>query len=231
MNSSGNGNPASPRPNRLFAALALAAAAALAQAADDSGRSKRFGNVDEAAEVPRYRVFTYRQENGVVAFTDKVPARQHAFSVMEFSCYACDPNSRIDWRATQLFTSAYATQITAAALRYDVDPALIRALIHAESGFNPKAVSPKGAMGLMQLMPGTADDMGVRDPFVVQQNIDGGVKYLAMLLGQYGGNVTLATAAYNAGPGAVAKYGGIPPFAETRTYVKRVALLLERYRS
>lgn len=231
MNFPGSGNHASPRPNRLFAALALAAVAALAQAADDSGRSKRFGNVDEAAEVPRYRVFTYRQENGVVAFTDKVPARQHAFSVMEFSCYACDPNSRIDWRATQLFTSAYATQITAAALRYDVDPALIRALIHAESGFNPKAVSPKGAMGLMQLMPGTADDMGVRDPFVVQQNIDGGVKYLAMLLGQYGGNVTLATAAYNAGPGAVAKYGGIPPFAETRTYVKRVALLLERYRS
>ena len=231
MNFPGSGNPASPRPNRRFAALALAAVAALAQAADDSGRSKRFGNVDEAAEVPRYRVFTYRQENGVVAFTDKVPARQHAFSVMEFSCYACDPNSRIDWRATQLFTSAYATQITAAALRYDVDPALIRALIHAESGFNPKAVSPKGAMGLMQLMPGTADDMGVRDPFVVQQNIDGGVKYLAMLLGQYGGNVTLATAAYNAGPGAVAKYGGIPPFAETRTYVKRVALLLERYRS
>lgn len=231
MNSSGNGNPASPRPNRLFAALALAAAAALAQAADEGTRNNRFGNVDEAAEVPRYRVFTYRQENGVVAFTDKVPARQHAFSVMEFSCYACDPNSRIDWRATKLFTTAYATQIASAAARYDVDPALVRALIHAESGFNPKAVSPKGAMGLMQLMPGTASDMGVSNPFAAQQNIDGGVKYLAQLLAQFKGNVMLAAAAYNAGPGAVTKYGGIPPFAETRTYVKRVKLLHERYRS
>jgi soluble lytic murein transglycosylase-like protein len=112
-----------------------------------------------------------------------------------------------------------------------VDPALVRAVIHAESGFNPRARSRKGAMGLMQLMPGTASDMGVRDPWVVQQNIEGGVKYLAMLLAEFKGDITLATAAYNAGPGAVDRYGGVPPIAETRTYVQRVRQLLDRYRS
>lgn len=201
----------------------------LAGAAHAAGKPDSFGNTTD--DAPRYRVYTYRQQNGVVAFTDKVPARQHSFSVMEFSCYACDPHSRVNWNATRLFTSEYEAQIADAAHRHGVDPALIRALIHAESGFNPNAVSSKGAMGLMQLMPGTAADMGVADPFAVRQNIEGGVKYLAMLLSQYKGNVTLATAAYNAGPGAVAKYGGIPPFAETQTYVRRVKLLHDRYRT
>lgn len=201
----------------------------LAGVAHAAGKPSSFGNTTD--DAPRYRVYTYRQQNGVVAFTDNVPARQHSFSVMEFSCYACDPHSRVNWNATRLFTSEYEAQIADAAHRHGVEPALIRALIHAESGFNPNAVSPKGAMGLMQLMPGTAADMGVADPFAVRQNIEGGVKYLAMLLNQYKGNVTLATAAYNAGPGAVAKYGGIPPFAETQTYVRRVKLLHERYRT
>ncbi|MCG3169551.1 MAG: Membrane-bound lytic murein transglycosylase F [Pseudomonadales bacterium] len=217
------------RPLRRTLAALLAVLLPLQAAATDAaGKPNSFGNV--ADEAPRYRVYTYRQQDGVVAFTDKVPARQRSFSVMEFSCYACDPNSKVNWRATRLFTNEYSPQIAAAARRHGVDPALVRALIHAESGFNPSAVSRKGAIGLMQLMPGTASDMGVADPFAAQQNIDGGVKYLAMLLGQYRGDVTLATAAYNAGPGAVAKYGGVPPFAETRTYVQRVKLLHERYR-
>ena len=208
----------------LLAAL-LAAPLTGAHAA---GKQNSFGNVAE--EAPRYRVYTYRQKNGVVAFSDKVPARQ-SYSVMEFSCFACNPHSTVNWGSTRLFTQEFATPIDVAARAHGVDPALVRAVIHAESGFNPNARSRKGAIGLMQLMPGTASDMGVSDPGAVQQNIQGGVKYLALLLDQYHGDVTLATAAYNAGPANVDKYRGVPPFAETQTYVKRVKLLLERYKA
>jgi soluble lytic murein transglycosylase-like protein len=195
--------------------------------AENDARQTSFGN---APPAPTYRVYTYRQPNGVPVFTDQVPADQR-YEVMEFSCYACNPNSTIDWNATRLFTDEYAALIDTEARRNGVDKALIRAVIHAESGFNPRARSRRGAMGLMQLMPGTASDMGVRDPWAAQQNIQGGVKYLAKLLAQYRGDLTLATAAYNAGPGAVDRYRGVPPFTETQTYVKRVKLLLDRYKA
>src|SRR5690606_29304951 len=106
----------------------------------------------------------------------------------------------------------------------------VRAVIHAESAFRESVISRKGAVGLMQLMPATARDMGVKDSLSPTQNIHGGVKYLAYLLKLYGGNETLALAAYNAGPGAVKRYDGIPPFAETETYVKRVRILHKRYK-
>lgn len=210
----------------LLPLLAALLAAPLG-AAHAGGKQNSFGNVAE--EAPRYRVYTYRQQNGVVAFSDKAPARR-SYSVMEFSCFACNPRSTVNWGSTRLFTQEFATPIDLAARAHGVDPALVRAVIHAESGFNPNARSRKGAIGLMQLMPGTASDMGVSDPTAVQQNIQGGVKYLAMLLAQYKGNVTLATAAYNAGPGAVDKYRGVPPYEETQTYVRRVKLLHDRYR-
>ena len=106
--------------------------------------------------------------------------------------------------------------------KYNLDESLIKAVIKAESGFNPNAVSKAGASGLMQLMPGTARGLGVEDIFDVEQNIEGGAKYLRGMLDRFDGDKSLALAAYNAGPNAVKRYGGIPPYQETQNYVKRV---------
>jgi soluble lytic murein transglycosylase-like protein len=112
--------------------------------------------------------------------------------------------------------------IQQAASRYNLSANLIRSVIRAESAFRPDAVSPAGAQGLMQLMPETAKELGVADPFDVRQNIDGGARYLRQMLDRFDGNIRLALSAYNAGPGAVEKYEGQVPYAETRDYVKRV---------
>lgn len=115
-----------------------------------------------------------------------------------------------------------------AAAKYDLDPCLINAVIRAESNFQVLAVSHAGAQGLMQLMPATAEEMGVRNPFNIEQNIDGGAKYLRRMLNQFDGDLKLALSAYNAGPGNVVKYNGQVPFAETRAYVARVLRYAEQ---
>lgn len=109
-----------------------------------------------------------------------------------------------------------------------VPPALVKAVIHAESAFNPRAVSHKGAMGLMQLMPATARSLGVAQPFAAEQNVEGGTRYLRELRERFG-SWTMALAAYNAGPEAVVKFGGIPPYRETQRYVRRVLTYYRQY--
>ena len=123
----------------------------------------------------------------------------------------------------------YRDLVEDAAARHRVDPLLVHAVIAIESGHRPDAVSPAGALGLMQLMPRTARMLGVSDPFDPRANVEGGVAYLRRLADEFG--TVLALAAYNAGPGAVREHGGVPPFAETRGYVRSVLLALIRLRA
>ena len=126
---------------------------------------------------------------------------------------------------------AYDDIVSEAAALYRLDPHMIRAVMQTESAFNPMAVSPVGALGLMQLMPALAAELGATDPLDPRQNIMAGSRYLRQLLDSHRGNVRLALASYNAGPGNVAKYGTIPPFKETQNYVKKVTGLLSTARA
>ena len=127
-------------------------------------------------------------------------------------------------------TNAYDTIILKAASAFGVDYALIKAVIHAESSFNPHAVSSKGARGLMQIMPQNYASLNISNPFDPSQNIMGGTRYLKRMLIRYNKKLALAIAAYNAGPSAVDKYKKIPPYEETQTYVQRVMSLYSRYK-
>ena len=125
----------------------------------------------------------------------------------------------------------YGAEITAAAKKYGIDPALLAGLVKQESGFNPNAGSPAGARGLTQLMPATAAGLGVTNVLDPVQSLEGGAKYLRAQLDAFGGDVTRALAAYNAGPGAVRRYGGVPPYAETQNYVRAVQANAAAYRA
>jgi soluble lytic murein transglycosylase-like protein len=130
-----------------------------------------------------------------------------------------------NFRGTTATTEDIDSAIEAAAARHNVDPNLVRAVVKVESNFNPNAVSRKGAMGLMQLMPSTARQLNVKNPFDPAQNVDAGVRHLKQLLESYGGDIQLTLAAYNAGAGAVARSSGVPHYAETQNYVRRITNL------
>jgi soluble lytic murein transglycosylase-like protein len=182
-------------------------------------------------QIHRGAVYKITRANGVTEYTNVRPSGGGYKMLFTYisTCYACNIHSSVNWTATTLNLNAYRAEVAAAAAEFGVDPSLLRAVIHAESAFNPNALSDKGAQGLMQLIPGTAFDMGVHDAFDASQNIRGGAHYLAGLLKEFKGDEKLATAAYNAGPQNVLKYNGVPPFDETRVYVDRVATLRTRY--
>jgi len=185
-------------------------------------------DISYASEKKSANIYTYKSTAGVTSFSDIEPLNVD-YSRYRFDCYACEVDSLIDWRKAKLYLTPYQDDINQAALRYDIDPAFVRAVIHAESHFNPQAISKTGAQGLMQLMPATARELGVKNSLSAQQNITGGVKHLARLLRKYNGDNELASAAYNAGEGAVKRHGGIPPYKETQVYVERVGILHKRY--
>lgn len=176
------------------------------------------------------QVYKWVDENGIVTYSNIAPPKDQDFQVLRFPCYAADPKCRsVSWEKVPLNTRAYRSEIQSASLYNAVDESLIRAIIHAESAYQPDAQSPKGAQGLMQLMPSTQAELDVTNPFDPEDNIRGGSRYLSQLLDQFDGDFELATAAYNAGPAAVNKYGGIPPYDETQEYVRRVRILYRRY--
>ena len=173
------------------------------------------------------RNYSNRRPKGVA----NVKVTRVEFPIFQIeNCYACGAMPGVNFGKLRLNTTAYSAEISSAAAAFGVEEAVVRAIIHAESSYNPGALSRVGAQGLMQLMPATARRFGVTNAFDPAQNIRGGVQYLGWLLKRFNGNLTLAAAGYNAGEGAVDKYKGVPPYSETQRYVQRVAVLADRYR-
>jgi soluble lytic murein transglycosylase-like protein len=191
------------------------------------------GRPAAGGRVTRGAVYKFTKD-GVTHYTNVRPKgsvqAQMLFTYIE-TCYACSALPNVNFGTIRLNTDAYSAEIKAAAERYGVEEAVVRAIIHAESAFRPNATSHAGAQGLMQLIPATASRFGVADAYDPAQNISGGVQYLAWLMKRFDSDLTLVAAGYNAGEGAVQKYGGVPPYAETQRYVQRVGQLAERYRT
>lgn len=174
-------------------------------------------------------IYRYEDDEGIIHFTDAPTDRRFKVFMRDLKK---DKQLRTKLQlASSVNPAEYDQIISSCASKYGVNPSLIKAVIHAESGYNPNAISRKGASGLMQLMPGTARSLKVSNSFDPKDNVEGGVKYLRFLLDTFHGDVSLAVAAYNAGLTKVAKYGGIPPYNETRTYVNRVLSYMQSYQA
>ncbi|MCW7754972.1 lytic transglycosylase domain-containing protein [Desulfobotulus sp. H1] len=165
-------------------------------------------------------IYMYVDEKGVVRFTNAPTSSRYKVFLKE------EGGDRNDSMGPLTF---YDENIKIAADYHGIDPLLVKAVVRVESSFNPLAVSPKGAKGLMQLMPSTIKDLGVKDPFNPRENIMAGTRYLRMMLDVFDQDTELALAAYNAGPSNVRRYEGVPPFRETQDYIRRVFSFWEEY--
>jgi len=173
-------------------------------------------------------IYRYIDANGVTHFTDRPTHGQYRLFMKSKRAQASKPGGG-SVNLTNL-TKHYDSLVKHYANAYNLDEALVHAVIKVESNYNSNALSNKGAQGLMQLIPETASDMNVRDPFNPEDNIRGGSRYLRLMLDQFQGDTDLALAAYNAGPNAVLRHQGIPPYEETRNYVQKVKKYLEYFR-
>jgi soluble lytic murein transglycosylase len=164
-------------------------------------------------------IYKYVDEDGIIHFTNATPSADVSYKKV----ISTGKKKRSDRIAAN--SADYHQIIADKSQKYNIEPSLVNAVIKVESNFDSTAVSRKGAMGLMQLMPFTAEDMDIRNPMDPEENIEGGTKYLKYLLDKFGGNLTLALAAYNAGPDTVKRFGYVPPIQETRQYVNKVLSL------
>jgi soluble lytic murein transglycosylase-like protein len=187
-----------------------------------------------AADAARAEgVYRYVEKDGTVIYTNVPPAGAKRAQKLKGTFHAAprvsgNAPAPVARRVTDADING---AVRSAAARYKIPEALVRAIMHTESNYDSRALSPKGASGLMQLMPATAQDMYVRDIFDIRENIEGGTRYLRVLANMYGGDMVKMIAAYNAGPEAVKKYGGkVPPYAETQAYVRRVLQLYYKYK-
>ena len=174
-------------------------------------------------------IYRYEDEEGIIHFTDAPTDKRFKVILRDLK------KDKLLRTRLHLPISAnpgdYDAIIKASADKYGVSTSLVKAVIHAEPGYNPNALSRKGASGLMQLMPGTARSLKVNNSFDPKDNVEGGVKYLRFLIDTFRGDISLALAAYNAGLNKVAKFGGIPPYAETRNYVNKVLSYMQSYQA
>jgi hypothetical protein len=175
-------------------------------------------------------IYRYEEKDGTIVYTNVPPPGAKKASKLK-GTFSEAPAPTAPVKGRPRTPENLEPYITTAAARYRIPTALVRAIMHAESNFNSNAVSSKGASGLMQLMPGTASEMYVKDIFDHRDNIEGGVRYLRVLANMFDGDMTKMVAAYNAGPDAVRKYGGqVPPYAETQAYVRKVLQLYFHYK-
>ncbi len=190
-----------------------------------------FGGNSLLKLIPAYAdIYRYEDESGIVHFTDVPTDKRFKIFIRDIKK---DKKLRTTFKLKGYVTdpAEFDPIINSCALEFGVDKSLVKAVIHAESGYNPHAVSRKGAQGLMQLMPKTAQGLKVNNSFDPADNIRGGVRYLKFLLDTFRGDVSLALAAYNAGLSRVAQYGGIPPYGETRNYVAKVLTYRKSYQN